>query len=143
MKKLLDKLLYSEEETVEFGRELARSLQEGSIVALQGDLGSGKTTLVKGIVAEIGAITSRNVQSPTFTYMNIYDCEPPIFHFDLYRLKKETEFLEKGFLDFLGENGICLIEWAERIANLLPKGTIYVTLSQISEGKRSVDVYKS
>ncbi len=143
MKKLLDKILSSEEETTDFGRELARSLANGAIVALHGDLGAGKTTLVKGVVAEIGSISGRNVQSPTFTYLNIYECEPPIYHFDLYRLKGEDEFLQKGFLDFLGEPGICLIEWAERISTLLPAGTIHVTLSQTGEGKRRIDVYKS
>lgn len=143
MKKLLDNLLVSEEETIQFGRELAQQLGEGDIVALHGELGSGKTTLVKGIVEAIGKVENRYVQSPTFAYLNIYECLPPIYHFDLYRLKGEQEFLKLGFLDFFEEGGICLVEWPERIETLLPAGTLHVTLCQMGENKRRIDVYKS
>jgi len=143
MKKLQDKILSSEKETIQFGQELAKSFKQGDVVALNGDLGAGKTTLVKGVVEAIGSIAGRNVQSPTFTYLNIYECQPTIYHFDLYRLKGEQDFLQQGFLDFLGEPGICLVEWADRIPNLLPPGTFHLTLSQIGEGKRRIDVYKS
>ncbi len=143
MKKLQDKILHSEEETTQFGESLALSLNGGTIVALHGDLGAGKTTLVKGVIAQLAGVTKRNVQSPTFTYLNIYDCHPPIYHFYLYHLKGENEFIQLGFLDFLEEKGICLIEWADRIGSLLPAGTIHVTLSQIGEGRRKIDVYKS
>lgn len=136
-------IISTEEEMEKFGQQLASSLKSGAIVALHGDLGAGKTTLVKGIVGELTLLPKQTVQSPTFTYLNIYDSELPIYHFDLYRLKGANEFIQLGFLDFLEENGICLIEWAERISSLLPANTIHVELSQAGEGKRKIDVYQS
>jgi tRNA threonylcarbamoyl adenosine modification protein YjeE len=107
MKKLLDrktlrlsKILLDEEETIQFGKELALDLKNNDLIALHGDLGAGKTTLVKGIVSEIAAVERRIVQSPTFTYLNIYETDPPLYHFDLYRLKSAEEFIQMGFLDF-------------------------------------------
>lgn len=133
----------TEEEMIEFGGELAQQLKRGAVVALHGDLGAGKTTLAKGVIAALTSISTPEVQSPTFTYLNIYEGELPIYHFDLYRLKSHEDFIQLGFLDFLGENGICLIEWAERIAPLLPPLTLHVELSHVGEGKRKIDVYKS
>jgi tRNA threonylcarbamoyladenosine biosynthesis protein TsaE len=141
MKKWLDKTVASEAETIQFGRELALKLEEGAIVALHGDLGAGKTTLAKGMIAGISSTEVRNIQSPTFTYLNIY--ENSIYHFDLYRLKGADDFIQLGFLDFLGDRGICLIEWAERISSLLPEGIIHVQLSHLGEGMRKIDVYQS
>lgn len=143
MKKWLDKTVDGEEETIQFGRELAQKLEEGAIIALHGDLGAGKTTLAKGVIAEICGAELRNVQSPTFTYLNIYESELPVYHFDLYRLKGADNFIQHGFLDFLGNRGICLIEWAERISSLLPEGIIHVQLSHLGEEMRKIDVYKS
>ena len=136
-------IISNEEEMEKFGQQLASSLKSGDIVALHGDLGAGKTTLVKGIVGELTLLPKQTVQSPTFTHLHIYESELPIYHFDLYRLKGANEFIQLGFLDFLEENGICLIEWAERISSLLPPNTIHVELSQAGEGKRKIDVYKS
>lgn len=143
MKKWLDKTVASEAETIQFGRELALQLEEGAIVALHGDLGAGKTTLAKGMIAGISSTEVRNVQSPTFTYLNIYDAKPTVYHFDLYRLKGADDFIQLGFLDFLGDRGICIIEWAERISSLLPKGCIHVKLSHLGEEMRKIDVYQS
>ncbi len=136
-------LASTEEETAEFGAKFAKKLEMGDIVALHGDLGAGKTTLAKAIVSQIAGVSKREVQSPTFTYLNIYDTTLPIYHFDLYRLKNEEAFIQLGFLDYLEEEGICLIEWAERIEPLLPQKTIHVRLSYVEEGKRKIDVYQS
>jgi len=143
MKKWLAKIVEGEDETIQFGRELALNLEEGAIVALHGDLGAGKTTLAKGMIAGICGDELRNVQSPTFTYLNIYDSKPTVYHFDLYRLKGTDDFMQLGFLDFLGDRGICLIEWPERISGLLPVGSIHVQLSHLGEEMRKIDVYKS
>ena len=136
-------LLNSESETELFGNELALKLKPGDIVALHGDLGAGKTTLVKGIVETLAAVSKREVQSPTYTYLSIYEASFPLFHFDLYRLKDDKAFIQMGFLDYLNEEGICLIEWPDRIASLLPERTLHVKLSHFEGNRRKIDVYKT
>lgn len=131
---------YSATETIAFGRKLADSLVPGDIVAFHGDLGAGKTTLIKGIIHALVGSEEREIQSPTFTYMNPYDGKVPVFHFDLYRLKKEADFLKLGFLDFFEQEGICLIEWASRIPSILPKNTLHVTLTTEEATIRRIDV---
>lgn len=112
-------------------------------MALLGDLGAGKTTFVKGIAEELGNCNCDLVTSPTFHYLNTYDTKPNIYHFDLYRLKQAEDFVHLGFLDYLESNdGICLIEWAEKIFDFLPKTTLYVNLIHLEEGKRQINVYK-
>lgn len=136
-------LTHSESETIQFGHELAKGLSTGDVVAFHGDLGSGKTTLIKGIIAALSGSKEREIQSPTFTYMNLYEGPVQIFHFDLYRLQKEATFLEMGFLDFLENQGISLIEWPSRIPSLLPKEALHITLSSEGATKRRIDVQKS
>ena len=129
----------TESETQVLAREFAGQLQRGDIVALHGDLGAGKTTFVKGIV---GVLSPENlVQSPTFIYLNIYEGRIPLYHFDLYRLENEKAFLQMGFFDYLAaENGICLIEWPERISSLLPTQTKHVILEHTKNGGRQVEL---
>jgi len=126
--------------TQRFGGQWAKTLKPSATIALHGDLGSGKTTFVKGIVAELMGIPFDAIQSPTFTLMNLYEGPLPIYHFDLYRLKSAEEFVAKGFVDFFESDGICLIEWPDRIASLLPKTTQHVTLSHVDEQTRRIDV---
>lgn len=131
----------SESETRLFGRTIAKQLGKNSIVALHGDLGSGKTTFVKGVVEELTQISDREIQSPTFTYLNIYNGPFPIYHFDLYRLKDAEAFLRLGFTDYLHDGGICLIEWAERIESLLANSRLsQIHFIHIEEEKRRIDV---
>ena len=139
-KRQLAKILNNEEETLAFGQSLAQGLKKGSVLALYGDLGAGKTTLVKGIVSALTGIEVKEVVSPTFTYLQLYEYAPLICHFDLYRMKTAAQFIEMGFLDYLGEEGICLIEWPERIANLLPAHTVRVELVYANEKARGVYV---
>lgn len=130
-------------QTLDWGRKWAQSLQTGDVIALYGDLGAGKTTLVKGIVEALTSVQSNEVVSPTFSYLNIYEGKVPLYHFDLYRLEGAQEFLDKGFLDFFEGEGICLIEWPDRIQNLLPKNTLHITLSYLEEETRRIHVTKS
>lgn len=100
---------------------MAHQLQGKGILALTGDLGAGKTTFVQGLA--IGMGIDEPIQSPTFVLLNAYH---GLYHFDLYRLKQEDDFKNLGFDEYFEKEGICAIEWPERIAKLLPKETINI-----------------
>ncbi len=128
--------LESTEATLEWGRTLAKSLPPNSIIALSGELGAGKTHLVKGIALGLGLSVEDEVQSPTFVILSIYDTTPLLYHFDLYRLKGVEEFRALGFEEFFTRGGICAIEWPEKISSLLPPGTIHISLSYAGDSCR-------
>ena len=102
------------------GEEFARTLAPGSVVACYGGLGAGKTHFIKGVCRGLGV--AAHVASPTFTIINEYDAAPPlrICHVDCYRIASAAELRETGFEEYLDGEFICLIEWAERVAELLP-----------------------
>jgi tRNA threonylcarbamoyladenosine biosynthesis protein TsaE len=120
--------LRSEEETLLFGQQIAQNLPSGTILALSGDLGAGKTTFVQGLAQ--GLDIKDPVQSPTFSILNIY---PGLYHFDLYRLKNEADFLGLGFDEYFQKSGVCAIEWPERIPTLLPPRTISIRFAHAGE----------
>lgn len=122
-------------DTEYLGSELSKDLKKNDLMAFFGEVGAGKTTLIKSIVSALG-FSKNEVTSPTFTYMNIYEGIIPIFHFDLYRINNENDFLEKGFDEYFDNEGICLIEWAEKIPLLLPKHTKKIYLSHLPKGGR-------
>lgn len=130
----------SAEATQAFGQTLARHLKPGTILCFFGDLAAGKTTLIKGIVQELTGIPKDQVSSPTFTYLHIYPGDINVYHFDLYRLKDEDEFLSMGFEEMLRANGVCCIEWSERIAALLPPDVLRITLTHAGEDRRTIEV---
>lgn len=132
-------VLNSLNETLSLGKMLASSLKPNSIVAFFGELGSGKTTLIKGIAKHLN-FSHDDVNSPTFTYLNIYPAKYPIYHFDLYRLKTLDQFINMGFEDYFFQNGICLIEWADLVYSILPPSTIKVRLSSLSTSQRKVEI---
>lgn len=106
-------------QTTKIAKEYAKTLEKGDIVLLNGDLGAGKTMFTKGIV-EYFSNGNDIAISPTFTIVNEYNnCQPPIFHFDFYRIKSEEELFAIGIEEYLFSNGICIIEWPERAPNLL------------------------
>jgi tRNA threonylcarbamoyladenosine biosynthesis protein TsaE len=123
----------NEKETYEIGEKLAQTLSN-SIVAFYGDLGFGKTTLIKGMAQGLN-IPPQEVVSPTFTYLNIYDSKTPLYHFDLYRIKDFKEFQEMGFEDYFSVEGVVCIEWAERIQNYLPAHRVDVVLEPKGLGR--------
>jgi tRNA threonylcarbamoyladenosine biosynthesis protein TsaE len=129
----------SPEETIAIGRFIAPHLLPGHILAIEGDLGTGKTTLIKGLAAQC---SNALVSSPTFTYLQIYEGIPPLFHFDLYRLKEPQEFLQMGFTDYFQQEGICCIEWPQRIESLFPPGVVRICLRHVEENKREIAVYE-
>lgn len=129
----------SAEETIALGRELAGELHPGDIVALYGDLGAGKTHLVKGICEGLG-ISSDSVTSPTFTLVNEYVGSLPVYHFDVYRIERIEELFEFGYEDYFYGEGISLIEWPEKIEPLLPEHTTRIRLTHKSDNERQIDL---
>lgn len=124
---------------MEYGKKLGQMLSPSTVVALSGDLGAGKTTLIKGIAAGYAGIPIDSVSSPTFTYLHEYTGSKTLHHFDLYRLKGPEEFLAKGFDEHLYSDTLCLIEWSEKIAPLLPEKTIHISLKHDGEA-RTIEV---
>lgn len=127
------------EETRHLAQQIAKNLKPGDLIALQGDLGAGKTTFAKSLIAALIHEDEDHINSPTFTYLNIY--ENPglvVYHFDLYRLESQQGFVEKGFTDFLNTDGICIIEWPERIAELLPPDAIKIEISSLGINMRKI-----
>src|SRR5438094_1460889 len=108
------------EATMAFGRRLGGLLFPGAVVALVGPLGAGKTHLVRAVAEGLGIPDSRAVSSPTFVLLQEYQGRLPIYHFDAYRLSGEGEFLELGSLEYFEGEGVCLVEWADRVYRCLP-----------------------
>ncbi|NGX63595.1 MAG: tRNA threonylcarbamoyladenosine biosynthesis protein TsaE [Candidatus Anoxychlamydiales bacterium] len=122
----------SYKETIQIGIDLSKKLRKKNIVAFLGNLGAGKTTLIKGIVKGLSK-ENINVNSPTFTYLNIYRADIEIYHFDLYRIKDKNAFFSFGFEEYFSKDGITLIEWAENILEILPKDTIYIKMNHLDD----------
>lgn len=124
-------------ETIELGRALAQRLKPGDVVAFFGELGSGKTTMIKGIAAGLGVVET--VRSPSFVIVTEYLGRVPVYHVDLYRLEGLSALDGVGLEDYLGGDGVCLVEWAERAEGLIPKSAIRVRLAAVEAG-RSISV---
>lgn len=130
-------VLNSAQETFEWGRRFADDLRTGDVIALCGNLGAGKTQVTKGIVAGIGS--RAEVTSPTFTLVHEYvDGRLPVFHFDFYRIESETEILSLGWDEYLDENGVMVVEWADRFPRLMPGHARWLLLETVSENARSI-----
>ncbi len=130
--------LPDENATAQFGAGLAAGLQTGDIICLEGPLGAGKTVCARGLIkAFCGA---RDVPSPTFTLVETYkNTDAALWHFDLYRLERAHDVWELGFEDALAD-GICLIEWPDRIEGLLPSGPLRLVFHIEQSGGRRVDI---
>lgn len=129
----------SEEETRKFGRNLAKQLKEKDVVCIYGELGAGKTCLVKGIVDGLG-LTTEYVRSPTFAIINKYNGKSPVYHLDFYRIESASEIEELGIDEFSGKEGITLIEWPEKIVKYLPETRWEIKIDVLGENKRSFNV---
>lgn len=131
---------HSEEETREVGRQLASLLPAKAVVLLIGNLGAGKTTVAKGIVAGRRAAEPEEVASPTFTLIHEYGNPVSVYHIDLYRLEEIEEVRRLGIEDLFDANALVLIEWGERFPELLPEKRVEVKLRQTGEGDRLIEV---
>lgn len=115
-------------ETEEFGIRLGRLLEAGDILCLNGDLGAGKTTLTKSI--GIGLGVEEYITSPTFALINQYSGRMPVYHFDVYRLENAEELYDLGFDEYFYGNGVCIIEWADKIDRMIPKERITLDIEK-------------
>src|SRR5580698_9159692 len=131
----------SAEETISFGRTLAELLTPPKLVLLRGDLGAGKTTLVKGIAATFEAAEEEDVTSPTFTLVHEYrGPRASLFHIDLYRIDTARELQTLGLDDLRSEDSILLIEWGEKFPRLLRERDIEISLEREGEGSRRIRI---
>jgi tRNA threonylcarbamoyladenosine biosynthesis protein TsaE len=121
--RVADVLSKSPEETQQIGFEIARSLSVPGVVLLRGSLGTGKTTLTRGIAQGLGLDDPSLVSSPSFTLVNIYRGVCPIYHVDLYRLRGERDLYSIGLDDFMGREGITVVEWSERLSFAFARAT--------------------
>ena len=130
------------EDTIQFAKDFSKHINFGTVIFMKGDLGSGKTTFTKGFVAGLG-FTSE-VQSPTYPILNEYSTSTNfIYHFDLYRLKSISEFLEIGGIEYLSSrNAICIIEWPELLDTFDIDNKIEIKFKLIDDNKRIIDIIK-
>jgi tRNA threonylcarbamoyladenosine biosynthesis protein TsaE len=133
----------SEEETIALGEEIARDLPRPAVVLLIGDLGTGKTTLAKGIVKGLGAAAPEDVNSPTYTLIHEYGERDKVYHIDLYRLERASEVLALGLDDLLASDTILLVEWGERFPALWPANRLEIRLAWTAEDVREITVTES
>lgn len=120
--------LNSLRETEQFGEKLGKVLKKGDVLCLNGDLGAGKTTLTKSIGLGLGV--EEYITSPTFSLINEYRGNLPVYHFDVYRLENVDELDDLGFDEYFFGEGVCIIEWAEKIENMLPKEIIVLSIEK-------------
>ncbi len=124
-------------ETIEIGFWLGKVLKPGDVVGLYGELGAGKTTMVKGIARAFG-LNERDIISASFTMIAEYDTNPPFIHVDLYRIQNYSELEELGLRDYLNEDNILVIEWAEKAEKDISDDLIKVRINAISESVREI-----
>ena len=127
MEKIIES--YKEQDTYDLGYELGQHAKPGQVFTLVGDLGVGKTVFTKGLAAGLGI--TEPVSSPTFTIVQVYEeGRLPFYHFDVYRIGDIEEMEEIGYDDYFFGNGVCMIEWAELIEELIPENSIHVTIEK-------------
>ena len=128
------------EDTIGLGREIGRALTGGTVVALVGDLASGKTVFTKGIAEGLGLKDARYVNSPTFLIMKEYEGRVPLYHFDVYRLTGAHGLGTVGYADYFFGRGVCVIEWADKIEELLPQDYLRVEFKVTGDSERRIRV---
>ena len=124
----------SREDTEKFAENFAKTLRAGDVVLLDGDMGAGKTVFAKGVADGLGI--QEEVTSPTYAYMNDYD--GVLFHYDCYRIESVEQAERLGLADYFDMGGICLVEWSQNIAPLLPKQVKRVQIKKLDENKREI-----
>ncbi|MFQ6608776.1 MAG: tRNA (adenosine(37)-N6)-threonylcarbamoyltransferase complex ATPase subunit type 1 TsaE [Fidelibacterota bacterium] len=134
----VEQITASPEGTQDLAKDFASGLRRGDVVALSGDLGSGKTTFVQGLAEGLGV--KGNVVSPTFKLVNEFSGKVPLYHIDFYRIQSTREILVIGLEHYLFGDGVTVIEWADLYPDIIPKGTIRVCFEVISQNERWIVV---
>jgi tRNA threonylcarbamoyladenosine biosynthesis protein TsaE len=131
--------LHSLADTTRFAHDLARELRPGDVVALEGEMGAGKTTFVRSLVEALGG-SSRAVSSPTYVLLNVYPVAGgmSVYHLDAYRVGGADDFEAIGFDELLQQGGIVVVEWPSRVASLIPASALRVRFERVSEDERRV-----
>ena len=125
-------------ETRALGKKLAARLQPGDVLLLEGDLGAGKSELTRGIAAGLGV--TETVTSPSFTILNVYESgRCPLYHFDWYRLESSEELYELGMDEYLGGDGIAVVEWPGRCPDAVPEGAVRIRMTAAGENERIIE----
>ena len=128
----------SAEETITLGEKIGRLLKKGDIIAMQGTLAAGKTTITKGIARALGITDT--ITSPTFCLISEYYGTMPLYHMDVYRLDGTEDFINLGTDDMLYGDGVSIIEWSEKIMDELPSNTIVLKITPQDDGKRLIEI---
>ena len=128
----------NEAETEAAGAEFAKTLPDGAVVALYGDLGAGKTAFVRGMARGMGI--SARVSSPTFTIVNEYLGARELYHFDMYRLASSDELFDIGWEDYLRRGGVCAVEWSENVADAFEGDEISVRIEKLGDEERKIPI---
>ena len=123
--------------TEEYGKQLAAELKSGTVLALFGGMGMGKTALVRGIAAGLGL--AAEVSSPTFALVHDYGGQPPLVHFDMYRVTGWEDLYSTGFFDYLDAGAILVVEWSENIVSALPENAICLYLTRVDDTTRLIE----
>ena len=131
---------HSGQETIDLGKQLAADLRPPQWVLLTGDLGTGKTTLAKGLIAGLGVAPMEDVLSPSFSLIHEYEGPPKVYHIDLYRLDRVPELETLGLDDLWDETAIVLIEWGEKFAEQLPHQPMEIHLRDLGQDEREIRV---
>ena len=130
---------HSPEETQAIGERIGQALKPGDVVALIGDLGAGKTCLTQGIARGVSIHPNQTVNSPSYILINEYTGKIPIYHIDLYRIRRREEILDLALDEYIEGNGICVIEWADRILDLLPENFIQIKIIWEDDFTRTIE----
>ncbi len=135
-------ITHSVQETRAAGAALAERLKPGDVVALEGDLGAGKSELTRGIARGLGV--TETVTSPSFTILNVYTSgRCPLYHFDWYRLESAEELYEMGMDEYLGGDGIAVVEWPGRCPEAVPENALRIRMEQAGENDRIIEIGES
>ena len=128
--------LEDENKTKEIGYKLGKLLTENSIICLVGDLGAGKTTLTQSIAKALEV--DDYITSPTFTIVNEYEGKYPLYHFDVYRIGSSDEIYDIGYYEYIENGGVCIIEWANLIEDILPDEYLYINLKYLNNSREMI-----
>jgi tRNA threonylcarbamoyladenosine biosynthesis protein TsaE len=130
----------SDRETINLGRKIGALLSPGDVIALIGPLGSGKTWFTKGVALGLGGDPAMIITSPSFSLVNEYSAGHPLYHMDLYRLERISDILATGLEEYLYNDGVAVVEWADRLPDILPEWSITLSFRIIDDESRDITI---